>query len=459
MVYRKKSFVAPQIRSYQGDAIIRFGGLKFYLGQWDGQGTPPRDVLVRYLRTVAELEEQFQRGEPARRLEPPPEDLPTDVAIELYLQFLENDPEGYRLPDGSLSPEFAKTERALKVLSALYGDTRLADFRARHLKSCRRAMLSASWWKPPADNPKARPARPWCRALANAATARVVRFFAWCEAEELLEKGATEHLRTLKRLKEHVRENDDDRKTVADDVVQATLPYLSPPVAAMVRLQRLTAARPSELARLRPRDIKIRGAMWIYQPKKHKTAGKKVRRTIPFGPAAQILLAPFIAGRDPGDYCFKPEESFEWCMSERARNAGKNRKTPVYPSELKRRAKAKKQRQKNPQRKFAAKFDRVTYRQAIHQGIRRAQRTGVVIPRWNPYALRHARLTEIQLEHGWEAAAAAAGHTSFSMTTVYCHQQAERALRLAEAAALKESQSPETAAAPATGDDATVEGR
>jgi len=42
---------------------------------------------------------------------------------------------------------------------------------------------------------------------------------------------------------------------VADQVVQATLPYLPEVVADMVRLQRLTGCRPAEVCILRPCDM------------------------------------------------------------------------------------------------------------------------------------------------------------------------------------------------------------
>ena len=42
---------------------------------------------------------------------------------------------------------------------------------------------------------------------------------------------------------------------VAESVVLATLAALSPQVAAMVRLQLLTAARPGEVCSIRPRDV------------------------------------------------------------------------------------------------------------------------------------------------------------------------------------------------------------
>lgn len=441
MVYRKKAFVAPQIRSYQGDAIIRYGGLKFYLGQWDGTGTPPRDVMARYLRAVAELEEQFQRGEPASKPDETPEDLPLDVLIARYIIHLEQDPDGYRKPDGTLSPQYAKSVRALRVLSALYGNTYASDFTASCLKRCRKAMVNASWWFRSDDRPKERPAKPWGPSVANAATSRIVRLFAWLESEDMAPKGTAEHLRTVQPLSlpDAV---DESEKAVPDAVVDATLPYTSPVVSAMIKLQRLTAMRPSELCRLSPREIDCRRSIWIYRPSKHKTAWRGKSRSIPLGPAAQAILAPFLE-RNPQSYCFSPREAFFWWMDQRSAGAVEStRKTPVYPSETRRRNSAKERTRKATRRKFSQCYTSYTYRRAIRHAVDRARADKKDVPYWSPYALRHARITEVQYEHGWETAAAVGGNT-VQMARVYAHRAEERAIDLASRAALPQPPSRE----------------
>lgn len=55
-----------------------------------------------------------------------------------------------------------------------------------------------------------------------------------------LEKGRTEARET------------EPVKPVADAVVDVTLPYVLPPVRAMIQVQRLTAMRPGEVCLMRP---------------------------------------------------------------------------------------------------------------------------------------------------------------------------------------------------------------
>ncbi len=45
---------------------------------------------------------------------------------------------------------------------------------------------------------------------------------------------------------------------VDDSIIEATLPHLQPVVADMVRLQRLTGARPGEICSIRPADVNRR---------------------------------------------------------------------------------------------------------------------------------------------------------------------------------------------------------
>jgi hypothetical protein len=74
--------------------------------------------------------------------------------------------------------------------------------------------------------------------------------------------------------------------------VEATLPYLPPPVAALVKLQLLAGARGKELFPMRTRDIDRNGDVWRYEPSNHKTAHHGHTRVIYFGPQAQEVLAP-----------------------------------------------------------------------------------------------------------------------------------------------------------------------
>src|SRR5262249_34913459 len=125
---------------------------------------------------------------------------------------------------------------------------------------------------------------------------------------------------------------------IADDVVNATLACLPTVVADMVRFQRLTGCRPTEVCTLRPADVQrwtmiadeplplfdsIRAAsgdagdrqprqreldVWEYRPAHHKTKHRDRRRIVPIGPRAQDVLRPYLLplAFTPEVFCFRP---------------------------------------------------------------------------------------------------------------------------------------------------------
>src|SRR5262249_38615653 len=141
-------------------------------------------------------------------------------------------------------------------------------------------------------------------------------------------------------------------RPVAEEHVEATLPYLRPVVRAMVQFQRFTGARPGEVCLVRPIDIDTRNpACWVYWPARHKTEHHDQERIILIGPRAQEALRPFL-GTKVDAYCFCPAEEEARRHAERRRN----RKTKVPPSQAKRRPKA------NPKRPKRDHYDETSYR-------------------------------------------------------------------------------------------------
>ena len=78
-------------------------------------------------------------------------------------------------------------------------------------------------------------------------------------------------------------------------------------------------------------------------------------------------------------------------------------------------------------------YDSTSYAKAIRYAIKAAVRTGLEIPNWTAYQLRHTAATKVRREFGYESAGAALGHTNMSATAIY----AERNQGLADEAALK----------------------
>jgi integrase len=105
-------------------------------------------------------------------------------------------------------------------------------------------------------------------------------------SKELVQPSVYEALRCVAGLRagrSAARESDPIRP-VSDDVVDATLPYLSSIVRAMVQFQRFTGARPGEVCAMRIGEVDRAGEIWQYTPKSLKTArarGQKLSFGIP----------------------------------------------------------------------------------------------------------------------------------------------------------------------------------
>ena len=134
--------------------------------------------------------------------------------------------------------------------------------------------------------------------------------FRWAVENELVPVAVHQALQAVAGLREGRSEarNAEPIGPVAGRYVEATIPHLSPQVAAMVRLQLLTGARPGEVIHLRPGDITItETGNWVYRPREHKTEHHDRDRSIPIGPRAKRSCALGFA-RDPSAYCFSPAE-------------------------------------------------------------------------------------------------------------------------------------------------------
>jgi hypothetical protein len=103
------------------------------------------------------------------------------------------------------------------------------------------------------------------------------------------------------------------RQEVPDDVVRRTLPFMSPTVAAMVQVQRLTGCCPSEIFGMRVGDIdrSHKNGLWYYTPESHKTQEHIGEKSIPLGKPEQRLIAPYLVGKKPESAVFSPRTAME----------------------------------------------------------------------------------------------------------------------------------------------------
>jgi integrase len=201
-------------------------------------------------------------------------------------------------------------------------------------------------------------------------------------------------------------------RPVSDEVVDKTIPFLPQVVADMVRVQRLTGARPGEVCRMSWAEIDRNGPVWTYQPARHKTEHHGHTRTIPLGPKAQSVLMRYIH-RPAGLAIFSPAENERQRLEER--HAG--RTTPLSCGNLP----GDSSRGRKP-RQFSDHYDTEAYGKAIARACARAG-----VERWAPNRLRHSAATAIRKQFGLDAAGATLGHAKVDVTQVY----AERAHELA----------------------------
>ena len=355
--------------------------------------------------------------------------------VGVLLAYVDHAERHYLTATGEPTGEIKQVKTVVRIVRELYGNTPAAAFGPLALKAVRRQFI----------------AKGWCRRSVNQQTERVRRIFKWAASEELVPTTIHTGLATLSGLQ---RGRTPARETepvgpVDDAIVDATTEHLNRHVAGLIRFQRLTGCRPGEACSIRRCDIDTGGTTWVYRPAHHKNSHRGKSRTIYIGPAAQTLIREFFT-TDFNDYLFSPARA----TSEVRENRAANRKTPRYPSHVKRNM-AK--RKANPKRTPAARYNRVSYHVAISRACDKAfpppeplaQRVGETAAarkarltpeqwgevkawqrdhRWHPNQLRHTFATKVRKEHGLEAAQVLLGHARADVTQVYAERDTATAV-------------------------------
>jgi integrase len=418
MPRRHKGSVPSLVHHKPSDrARVRINGRDFWLGKW---GSP--EARLAYDRLITEYlangritappasrhsgatteiaVEPSRPGIEVRQTTEPPQGL---TVVELAAMYLEHCQTYYRDPSGKQTSTYGNALQAARALRP-FDDTLAAKFGPKKLGMIRDSEAAAG--------------RP--RVGCNAIVKSVRRLFQWAESQELVPPGTHNSLKTVEPLRKGrtIAPELPPVKPVPDEVVDATLPYLSEIVADMVRLQRLTGARPGEICSLRPMDIDRSGTEWKWTPPHHKNSWRDAARVIMVGPRARKLLERYLL-RDAAAYCFSPAES-ERQRSQQRRQA---RQSPMTPSQRARKPK------KNGRRRPRDHYDSASYRHAITRAVaalnadRKASKPeAAAVEDWSPNQLRHAAATEIRKKFGLEAAQVVLGHTSADITQVYAER-------------------------------------
>jgi integrase len=239
------------------------------------------------------------------------------------------------------------------------------------------------------------------RRFINKQIGRIKRMFGWAVENELVPAAVHQALTRVKGLRKDktgAREKAPIRP-VSDEHVQATLPFAPPVVRTMVRVQRLCGGRPQDIVGMKPGDIEMSGAVWVYRPARHKTEHHERDRVVFLGPRAQELLKPYLEGLRPDEYVFSPIRSETARLADRRQKRGIPLDKPV-----------------KDRGKWAIRdhYDDGSYRRAVQRACKRAG-----IPIWCPLQLRHTAGTEIRRKYGLEASQAVLGQSELTVTQVY----------------------------------------
>jgi integrase len=434
----------PSLRHHKptGRGVVTINGHDRYLGRWPrDQAEAPPAVRAEYDRVIAEWLAAGRRPDAVTPEKSSSSGGPT--VSDLILAFWGHAEKHYRRADGTATSELDDYRLSLRPLRELYADLPARDLSPLKLKAVRQRMIDGKEYRVRRlDRESARPRwvgwrrvkdgraqldkdkKNWvavevlgerpelCRSVVNQRIGRIVRMYKWAVAEELVSNAVHEALTKVSGLQ---RGRTEARETapvlpVADADVEAILPHLTPAVAAMVRLQRLTGARPGEVCALKIGDLDMSGPVWIYRPPMHKTSHKGRDRLIAVGPQAQAVLRPFLDAAGDG-YAFSPRRTME------AFRAGQRaaRKTKLQPSQ-------KCRKKRRPKKRPGDRYTTRGYCQSVAKACRKAR-----VEPWHPHQLRHTHATAVRQVFGLEAAQVALGHAQANVTQMY----AERDMTLA----------------------------
>ena len=347
------------IHKASGNARTRIGGKVVWLGRYNTAESRNRyaAVIEEWRRNLVMTNEtdiqQRIRGE-----------LLIDEAIADYLDWCEL----RYVKRGRQTSEVDIQRLAMTYLSESYGDLKVSEMSPLKLSKLVDRMIAADLM----------------RSTANALQSRIVHLFRWLSAREKCPisvhqaLSAVEHLRSGRPTDSGLiaREPAEVEPVPLKDIA-TTLRHLTPVMQDMVRLQRLTGARPGEICNLRPEQVKRNADDWLWRPPHKMEHNPRIKRRIQIGPRARLIMGKYLNDRLPGDRCFNMEES--------------------------------------------------SYRRAI----RRVCEEHGIHP-WKPNQLRHTRATELADKFDSEAAQVTLGHSSLKTTEIYAQKSLRKAKEIAE---------------------------
>src|SRR6266404_1073116 len=123
----------------------------------------------------------------------------------------------------------------------------------------------------------------WSRNFINSCLGCIKRLFKWGVESELAPPSTYHGVQAVAGLRKgrSLASETQPVRPVADEHVEAVLPFVSRAVRAMIQVQLLSGSRPGEMVIMRPCDIDQRkDTTWIYRPESHKTEHHGITRVI-----------------------------------------------------------------------------------------------------------------------------------------------------------------------------------
>lgn len=404
----------PSYRRHKqsGQAIVTLAGRDHLLGPY---GSPASQE--KYNRVVAEW---MVAGRQSR---------PTDAAAaitvaEIIAGYWDHAQGYYRRADGTPTDDTKSIKKALGPLRRLYAPTEAAVFGPLALKAARDEMIRMGW----------------CRTYINSQIGRIRRMFKWAVENELVPPAVHQGLVAVVGLKAGRCEAPESApvRAISTEVVDATLPFVSRQVAAMIRVQLLTGMRPGEVCLMRCTELDMSGDLWRYAPSSHKTAHHGHERLIYLGSRSQEIIKPFLKA-DVQAFLFSPADAEAERRVSRKRGKRDPQKRPGQrytvtsycraiqracaaafppPDHLaRRRVEAAGRKHKSTRRETTAEW-----KTRLGPELWAALKAWRQEHRWHPHQLRHTAATELRRKYGLEAAQVILGHKQLTVTQVYAEK-------------------------------------
>ena len=391
MTAKRTSKRIPSYRLHKpsGRAFVELNGKRIFLGPHEDSAT-----YEKYSSLVAEW---LSNG---RELPVSKEEITVAEVAWAYWKHAE---EYYRRPDGTPTQTLDAVRQAIKPLRKLYGSRKATEFGPKALRTVRETWVDAGL----------------TRRTVNDYTGQLKRLFRWAASHELVDPVTYHGLATVEGLKagRSKAKESEHILPVPDEHIAAVLSHVSRQVAALIKLQLLTGARPGEVVGLRPIDFDTSEDVWRVHLDHHKTSHRGRERTLYFGPEAKRIVKEFMRDRAIDKPLFSPIEA----EAERHAKAESHRRPNQKP---------------NPRKTDRTLGDQYTvnsYRKGIGHGIAAANKYRDKkdrIPSWTPHRLRHTAATRIRREFGLEAAQVILGHATADVTQIYAERNELRALQV-----------------------------